>query len=90
MREIDEGYALRAPGGQLIAETFDLSKNACWDRAYRFLGRTYEGWHERYFKKWEASQAWARKNNWRMVKVKLQRAPVEAARPAARRTRSRS
>ena len=90
MRAIDEGYALRAPGGQLIAETFDLDKRSCWFKSYDFIGSVVEGWHERYFKKLEASQAWARKNNWRMVKVKLQRAPVEAVQPAARRTRSRS
>lgn len=73
MKSADEGYALRAPSGVLVAETFDHQRTTCWFKSYDFLGTIHPTFHRRYYKKMKASQAWARRNGWRMVKVKLVR-----------------
>lgn len=71
MKQINTGYALRSPGGHLVAETFSHNRADCWFRSYDFLGNIVPSFHKRYYKRLEASQAWARRHGWRMVKVKL-------------------
>lgn len=61
-------------GGQTIIaeETVSADSNQCWERAFWFLSRRQGGtWQARYWKRWDASRAWARRHGWRVTRCDL-------------------
>ena len=59
-------FAMRAPDGTLWPYTIADDKDRCWALAYDHMG---EAFCARYWKRWEASIAAARRNGYRIVPV---------------------
>jgi len=64
-------YVLKSPGGHLVPETATVYRSDAWAKAYAFLSYTDEVMATRYWKRLKASQAYARRKGWKIVRAKL-------------------
>jgi hypothetical protein len=65
-------YCLKDPHGRLIESTTSFNRDECWLVAFEFIaGVEGDKWRNHYFPRWDASQRWARKAGYKIVKCEL-------------------
>ena len=64
-------YCLETPEGFLIASTLSNTKSDVWGKSFDFVANRTPDFEAKYWKKWDASLAAAKKLGYKIIKVKL-------------------
>jgi len=69
---ISDGYALRTPGGKMVAETFAVDKGDAEVLAYDYLSKT-RAWAAKgeYWKQWDLFVAERERRGWVVQRIHL-------------------
>ena len=65
-------WVLKTPTGALIKDTVRPTQSECWEWGFRFVSQEVSGFEAKYWKRWDASIAAAKRLGYRMVKVSLE------------------